>query len=121
MQKITCQKFYCKFSYCFFTLPHPRQKVDVQGSHAPWKAWRMKKLINTGLKVHLNKSSLIQLSDFIFFIGQPHLQETDTTSRGSQLNEISCKILHLFFPASRSKNFSWYLLIKTVANVSIVR
>ena len=65
-------------------LPYPTldKKVDVQGFHAHWKAWRMKTLINPGLK-NLNKSSLIQSSDFIFFIGQPHLQETGTTSRGT--------------------------------------
>ena len=42
----------------------------------------MKILINPDLK-NLDKSSLIQSSDLIFFIGQPHLQETGTTSRGS--------------------------------------
>ena len=61
------------------------------------------------LKVHFSKLVLIESSDLIFFISQ-HLQETETTSKGSQLNGISYEILHLFFPASRT--FNWYLLIK---------
>ena len=67
--------------------------------------WYVSSGENDAIYLTLEKSS-----DLIFFISQLHLQETETTSKGSRLNGISYEILHLFFPASR--NFNWYLLIK---------
>ena len=76
--------------------------MDVQGFHSHWKAWRMKILINPGIFIPglinifilqaFNKSSLIQSSDFIFFIGQPHLQETGTTEQHQEAVTVKCNL-----------------------------